>query len=220
MNFSSFRVRLLRLVSVVLLGSALGSIRAQDFTSYTLTKSQMFLQSGPGTVAPDSPYPFQLLIDVQESFPGSVQAANLQLGPTNTSGPYGVSGFSPPHSVQEGVFPPDPLGWQFRLFATNEVWLDIIWAQPTWYYDFLVEAEYVPVHPDAPLMLTLPGADYPNAPRALNYSAAQNVNTTNDFVLRWNNFLGGEPTISSNSGSWTARTMWFSARWTSFQPDG
>ncbi len=141
---------------------------AQDFV---LAKGAFYAQTN--TAPPVFRYdtPFAFLAEVTEQSSGTVASAAIQVPGSGLQ----------PLTRQPG----EDLFALRATFATTNL-LDASYPNGT--YTFTI----VGVH-DATNqpVLNLTGNLYPNAPHLSNWSAAQNIVATNDFVLTWDTFSGG-----------------------------
>lgn len=142
-----------------------------DAHDYVLAKGIFYAQTNSDlpVFAFDTPYAF--LAQVTESSSGTVSSAALQLPGGST------------WSLIE-----NPEDEMFELKSTFATTASLEGSFPNGTYTFTI----VGVHDgtnQAPLTLT--GDLYPNAPHISNWTAAQHIVATNDFVLTWDAFSGG-----------------------------
>ena len=142
-----------------------------DVHDYVLAKGIFYAQTNSSlpVFAFDTPYAF--LAQVTESSSGSVTAASVRL-PDDTT-----------RWLTE-----DPEDQVFELKGTFATTNSLDASFPNGTYTFTIVGARDGTN-QATLNLT--GNLYPNAPRISNWTAAQNIIATNNFVLTWDAFSGG-----------------------------
>jgi uncharacterized repeat protein (TIGR03803 family) len=141
-----------------------------DVASYSLSKQQNFVQTGPTAVVADTNAPFQARFHINESSPGSVLSASVTL-------PGGATQAFPGSSDTD---------LSIKSNFTTQAALDTTF--PSGSYTFTI----FPQHDcNRSVALSLPITAFPIVPQITNFSAAQAIASGSNFVLRWSAFTGG-----------------------------
>lgn len=144
-----------------------------DVTHYLAVKSLLFAQtnaSAPVSVAGNS---CSALLEVGEPSSGTVVSASVQL---------------PGGSTRTLFEEPDASNFKTKEWFSNTNNLNAVYGNGL--YSFIIVGAH-----DGTRTATVNFAStsFPNAPQVLNWSAAQAIDPNSDFVLTWNNFVGGTP---------------------------
>ena len=149
------------------------NMKSPDARFWGLVKGQWLIQSGTGTPVLDGPIPYRSYVFVEPSAPDAVTNASLRL-PSGTPFPFPLK-----LAAYDG-------SWSSSQSYSNKASLDA--AVPPGTYQLTIATLHDGTRT---LPLYAPPDAYPNTPRISNYTAAQEINPNQDFVLTWDAFAGG-----------------------------
>ncbi len=145
--------------------------RAADVSFYAVFKGEKYNQVNASSPTLGSGNPYRFGAVVAPALPGAVQSASVS-GPGGTPQP----------------LTPDPLYDWLSINAKFPTHNALEAAAPTGNYTLVVNT----VHDgQKTLTLQLPAETFPPAPHINNWTAAQVVNPTTDFALKWDEWGGG-----------------------------
>ena len=142
-----------------------------DVKIFSAAKGHDFLQNSTGTpvLHPTSPYVFE---------------ASVIMADSNTV--TGAAILTPGGATRQLVYQGDGKTWLFRDTATDQSVFEAAYSDGS--YALTI---YTAHQGTRTIQLPINGYLYPNVPHINNYSAAQAIDPTKSFTLRWDPFQGG-----------------------------